>query len=149
VPRAEGKVTVRRPASEVFGFIADGTNNKLWRPDVVEVEKVTPEPLGAGTVFKQVHSGGPLGRTIRADYEITDYQPNTHLAFRVVAGPARPLGAYRLEEGDGSTTVHFELSWEPTGVKKLLSGAVAKQMPREIANLEKMKAVLEARGEVG
>jgi uncharacterized protein YndB with AHSA1/START domain len=141
-------VTIRRPASEVFGFIADGANNRLWRPEVVEVEMVTSQPLGVGTVFKQVHSGGPLGRTIRADYEITDYQPNARLAFRVIAGPARPLGSYRLEEADGSTTVHFELSWEPTGVKKLLSGAVAKQMPREIANLETMKTILEARGQV-
>jgi uncharacterized protein YndB with AHSA1/START domain len=148
MPRSEGTVTIRRPAAEVFGFIADGSNNKRWRSDVVEVRKMTTEPLGVGTVFRQVHSGGPLGRTIRADYEITDYQPNTRLAFRVIAGPARPIGAYRLEEADGSTTVHFELSWDPTGVKRLLSGAVAKQMPREIGNLERMKAVLEARGHV-
>ena len=86
----------------------------------------------------------PLGRTMRADYEITDHQPNTRLAFRVVAGPARPMGTHHLEEVEGATTVHFELSWEPTGLRRLLSGAVARQMPLEIANLEKMKAVLEA-----
>jgi uncharacterized protein YndB with AHSA1/START domain len=145
MPRAEGEVTIRRPASEVFAFLSDGANNKLWRPDVVEVECVTSGPVGVGTVFRQVHGGGPLGRTLRADYEITDFQPDTRLAFRVVAGPARPVGSYRLNEAGGSTTVHFELHWEPTGMKRVLAGPVAKQMPREIANLERMKAVLEAR----
>jgi uncharacterized membrane protein len=144
MPRAEETVTINRPAGEVFAFIADGANNTRWRPSLLHVEQSTPGPIGVGTVFKQ-EENGPGGRPIATDYEITAYEPSSRLSFRVVAGPARPEGRYTFEDLDGSTRVRFELVWEPKGLSKLLSPMVGRQMPREVANLHKVKTILESK----
>jgi hypothetical protein len=62
-----------------------------------------------------------------------------------VAGPARPEGRYTFEslgEGD-STRLRFELSWRPTGLRRLLSGMVGRQMAVEVAKIRNAKSVLE------
>jgi uncharacterized protein YndB with AHSA1/START domain len=114
VPRAEQTLTINRPVGQVFDFIADGENNAKWRSGVVLARQTTPGPVGQGTVVKQEHKG-PFGRRIAADYEITEYEPGTHLAFRVIAGPARPQGRYTFDEVDGATRLRFELSWGRRG----------------------------------
>jgi uncharacterized membrane protein len=142
MPRAEETVTIAKPVGEVFGFIADGENNAKWRSGVVLVRQTTPGSVGRGTVFKQEHEG-PLGRRIAADYEITDYEPGVRLAFRVVAGPARPEGRYTFDKVGGSTRVRFELSWQPRGWRVILSPMVGRQMAVEVGQLKRLKTVLE------
>ena len=114
VPRAEQTLTINRPVGEVFDFIADGENNAKWRSGVLLARQTTPGPVGPGTVVKQEHKG-PFGRRIAADYEITEYERGARLAFRVIAGPARPEGRYSFDEVEGATRVRFELRWEPKG----------------------------------
>jgi polyketide cyclase/dehydrase/lipid transport protein len=108
---------------------------------VLEISKKSGD--GKGAVYRQVVKG-PGGRKIDADYEITNYQPPTHLAFRAIAGPVRPNGAYDLTETDGNTSLTFRLSAELGGWKKLLMGGqVQKTMDAEMAALDRLKAVLE------
>ena len=88
---------------------------------------------------------GPGGRRIAADYEITAWEPPTRLAFKAIAGPVRPTGEYRLAEAGGGTTVTFSLDAQLGGLQKLLmGGAVQSTMNAEVANLARLKAVLEA-----
>jgi hypothetical protein len=88
---------------------------------------------------------GPGGRRIDADYEITAWDPPTRLAFKAIAGPVRPTGEYRLSEADGVTTITFALDAELRGLKKLLmGGAVQSTMNAEVANLARLKAVLDS-----
>lgn len=38
---AEHSVTINRPPQTVFDYLADGTNNRDWRSDVVEIHRTT------------------------------------------------------------------------------------------------------------
>src|SRR5205085_5006630 len=105
---AEGSVTINRPAGEVFDFIIDGTKNPLWRPAVLDVEAVPGKASGVGAVYKQGVKG-PGGRRIDADYEITEARPAEWIKFQVIAGPARPTGAYKLDASGNETRVTFTL----------------------------------------
>ena len=88
---------------------------------------------------------GPGGRRVEADYQITDYEPNTRLAFKATAGPVRPTGEYLFEEVDGGTRLTFVLQAELSGIKKLLmSGAVQKTMDAEVGATERLKSLLES-----
>jgi hypothetical protein len=58
---AEGSVTIDRPVTTVFNFIADGSNNPLWRSSVTDIQRVPDKPQGLGAVFKQGLKG-PGGR---------------------------------------------------------------------------------------
>jgi uncharacterized membrane protein len=141
---AEGSVTIDRPANEVFDFVLDGTKNSLWRPAVVEIERVPGKPSGAGSVFKQGLKG-PGGRRIEGDYEIVECKPNSSIKFQVIAGPARPTGAYTFEALGNSTRVTFTLDYKPKGLARLMEPMINQTMRAEVATLANLKSYLEGK----
>jgi uncharacterized protein YndB with AHSA1/START domain len=142
MPSASNTVTINRPIADVFAYVADGSNGPKWRSGIVDIALASGE--GQGAVYRQGVKG-PGGRRIDADYEITSWEPPMHLAFKAIAGPVRPTGEYRLVESGGGTTITFALDAQLGGLKKLLmGGAVQSTMDAEVANLAKLKAILEA-----
>ncbi len=139
---AENTVTIDRPAKQVFDFLLDGTNGPKWRPDVTDVKLEPGKPLGVGAVFKQGMKG-PGGR-IDADYQIVESKPDEWIKFQVVAGPARPVGTYKLVPGGRSTTVTFVLDFQPKGLARLMDGMINKSMKAEVGNLANLKSYLES-----
>ena len=142
MPEARHQVTIQRPASAVFEFIADGLNGPKWRSGILDIAHVSGS--GVGATYKQGVKG-PGGRRIDADYRVTTYEPNSRLAFEVIAGPVRPKGEYTLEETDGATRLTFALAAELGGIRKLLmGGAVQKTMDAEVEATERLKSLLES-----
>lgn len=126
-------VTVRRPIADVFSFLADGTNDPSWRPEVTSIRHVSGS--GVGAHFAQTMKG-PAGRSIPGDYRITRYDEPTRLDFEVIAGPARPTGSVSLRETEpGSTEVTFTMDLTPRGVMVLLTPMINKQVRQEVANI--------------
>jgi uncharacterized protein YndB with AHSA1/START domain len=142
VPEAEHTVTIARSTEDVFDFLADGTNNPRWRPAVLEIH-ATGDTAGVGASYRQVMRG-PGGRKIAGDYRVTTYDRPTTLGFEVTAGPARPVGTFQIAPtGSGSTSVTFRLSAAPTGIMRLASRMIVKQMRAETRNLDNLKVQLE------
>lgn len=140
---AENSVTIARPASAVYAFILDGTKNALWRPAVLSISHDASSPDGVGAIYRQ-RLKGPGGRPIAADYEIVEAQPDTLIAFRVIAGPARPTGIYRLSEQSGATSVHFTLDYQPSNLLgRVMDPMIAQSMRGEVATLANLKTYLE------
>lgn len=137
---AEHTVIVDRPISEVFAFLADGTNEPLWRPEVTSIEHVSGSGLGAQ--YAQTMKG-PGGRTIAGDFRLTRFDEPTRIDFEVTAGPARPTGSYVLRAtGAGSTEVTFRLDLTPKGLMKLMTPMINKQVKAEVANLDNLQTAL-------
>jgi len=142
MPHAEYTVTVNRPVREVFDYLADGTHNREWRSGVLDIERTTAT-TGEGAAYRQVLAG-PGGRRIDGDYRITVFNRPQRLEFLVTAGPARPSGLFELTDGtDRATVVRFALDLRPTGFMKLMTPMIARQMRREVAQLETLKKILE------
>src|SRR3954447_624694 len=142
MPMAEHAVTIDRAPEDVFAFLAEGENDPRWRPDVLDIERVSGEGVGA-----QYRQGvkGPMGRRIPADYELTRYEPGRELAFEVTAGPVRPRGRFEFAPAGAGTRVSFRMEAELSGPKKLLMGrAVQKAMEGEVHGLDRVKQILEA-----
>lgn len=134
-------VIVPRPATEVFAFLADGMNEKRWRPDVMSVHLASGS--GVGAVWAQTMRG-PGGRRIRGDYRITRLAEPTLIEFEVVAGPARPTGRFALVAVDPSSTeVTFTLDLVPKGLMRLMSGMIAKQVAKEADAILNVPAAME------
>jgi uncharacterized protein YndB with AHSA1/START domain len=140
MPQAERTVTIQRPVADVFTFVANHDNDTQWRPGVVEMRKSSGEGVGERW-YQRVK--GPGGRQVPADIEVTQLEPNRVLAFRTVEGPVRPAGRYELADENGGTRFTFSLNAELTGLKKLMSPMVQKQMNAEVGNLDNLKRVLE------
>ncbi len=138
---AEGKITIRRPVGKVYDFVLDGTNNPHWRPGVMDITRISSQPDGVGSKFKQGMKG-PGGR-IDADYELVKCQTNALIEFHVTAGPARPTGTYHFQAVGDETSVTFVLDFQPKGLAKLMEPMISKQMQTEVATLANLKAYLE------
>jgi uncharacterized protein YndB with AHSA1/START domain len=141
MPAAQRTVVIDRPVDEVFAFFTDPSNELKWRQHVKEI--AAEGPIAVGSKVHQVVKG-PGGRGIPADVEVTGYEPSTRYAFRVVAGPVRPVGEFRFAADGEGTSVSLSLSADLTGIKKvLMSRAVQRSMDGEVQALDRAKAVLE------
>jgi uncharacterized membrane protein len=140
MPHAEESITINRPVGDVFEFVLDGTKNPLWRPAILDIQRV---PGKVGAVFKQGLKG-PGGRRIDGDYEIVESQSNELIKFQVIVGTARPTGTFRFEPVGNSTRVTFTLHLEPKGLTRLLSPMITSTMKSEVATLSNLKAYLES-----
>jgi uncharacterized protein YndB with AHSA1/START domain len=141
MPSAQRTILIASPPAQVFAFFTEPRNDQRWRPHVKEVTAEGPVRVGS-TVHHVV--AGPGGRGIPADLEVTAYEPPSRYAFKVIAGPVRPVGDFRFASADGGTEVSFSLEAELTGIKKvLMSKAVQKSMDGEMASLDQAKALIE------
>jgi uncharacterized membrane protein len=142
MPAAQRSIVIHRPVDQVFAFFTDPANELRWRTHLKEVSASTPIDVGS-----RVHQvvKGPGGRGIPADIEVTAFERSSRYAFRVVAGPVRPVGEFAFSGEDGSTTVSLSLSAELTGLKRLLmSRPVQRSMDGEMGALDRAKAVIES-----
>jgi uncharacterized protein YndB with AHSA1/START domain len=143
MPEARRTIVIDRPADEVFAFFADPSNDPKWRPIVKEIATETPIRVGS-TIHQVVKGPGGFGG-IPADIEVTAYEPTSRFAFKVTAGPVRPIGEFRFVPSDGGTAVSLSLSAEISGIKKLILGRqVQGSMDIEVAALDKAKALIES-----
>jgi uncharacterized protein YndB with AHSA1/START domain len=140
MPEAQSTVEIRRSPAEVFAFLSEGENDRRWRSGVLDIRRKSGH--GRGTIYEQGVKG-PFGRRVAADYEITSFEPDRRIGFRALAGPVRPEGSYELTPADGGTRVTFALRVEPRGLAKLMSPMVARTMRSEVAQLDRLRVVLE------
>ena len=141
MPAAQRTLAINRSPEEVFEFFTDPANDQKWRPHVKEI--VAAGPTSVGSTIHQVVAG-PAGRGIPADIEVTAYEPPSHYGFKVIAGPARPVGEFQFTPQGSGTLATFSLTAELRGIKKLLMGkAVQRSMDGEMAALNNAKTLIE------
>ena len=143
MPYAEHTVTVNRPARVVFGYLADGMNNRDWRNGVLVIKR-TNSIDGVGATYHQITSTGPGGWHLDESYRVTVFDPPRRLEFLVTAGPARPTGVMELtENSDQSTRVQFSLDLKSVGPLRFLGPYITRRLQREVDALDNLKAILE------
>lgn len=140
-----GSILIRRPAEDVFDFVADERNEPAYNPQIRQVEKTTSGPIGVGTRWRAVTTSGR--RTVPFELEITEY-----------ARPERLGSVTRMDAADISGFLTFvpeaegtrmTWTWElrPNGLLKLaapLFAAVGRRREQRIWSA--LRAHLEAAG---
>jgi uncharacterized protein YndB with AHSA1/START domain len=77
-------VVIDRPRAEVFDFLADLENIPRWNYAIVETRNISGGAAGVGARFRQVRSLPTRSEEI---VEITELEPDRHLAMRGDIGP--------------------------------------------------------------
>jgi hypothetical protein len=98
---ASETVTVNYPIGEVFDFLVDGSNNALWRPEVMSVIFAAGPPERA--VWAQTVKS-PTGKPVKADYRISWYDRPGKLELTVFNGPSRPTSTFALKSLNAQST---------------------------------------------
>ncbi len=50
--RVRGHIDIDRPVDEVFGVVADQTNEPLYNPAMTSSHRLETGPIGVGTTFR-------------------------------------------------------------------------------------------------
>jgi hypothetical protein len=141
-----GSAVIDRPITEVFDFLADGTNDPRFSPRVQEIRKVTDGPVGVGTVFESTvkDAGMKTGRR----FELTAFEPPTKIrwAERSTNTVTVPSGGYDLEQvSENQTKVTVHNTFEGHGFGKLIVGFAAKAAVKDApAFAQRIKSAVEA-----
>ena len=142
MPQAAKEIVIERPIGEVFTFLSNAENDRLWRTGVSEIRHVAGSGLGAR--YEQSVKG-PGGRQIGANIEITEFEPDRLIGFQTTSGPVRPQGRCVLTAIDGCAQVRFELEARLSGLRKLMGSMVQRSMNNEVGQLANLKQLLETR----
>jgi hypothetical protein len=129
----------------VFAFLANPENETQWQADLIEAKLTSPGPIGVGATGRDVRKF--MGRETVTTWQVTEFEPNQKMAFKVISGPMPFQGAYIFETANGSTRFVYKVTAETSGLSRLfdplVSRLVRSQGEKQMAAL---KTALEASG---
>jgi carbon monoxide dehydrogenase subunit G len=141
--RIERSIVIDRPVGEVWEFVHDIANDRLWQTTLIESEQLTDGPMGVGTRVREVRHF--LGLKIELAWEVTEYEPTRKSAIKGISGPVPLSGGYRLEPVDAGTRFTVSGELDAHGLFRLAEPVFARMTRRELdANLGHLKDLLEA-----
>ena len=107
-------IDVPYPQEEVFDFVADLRNERLWHPELESVEQTSDGPVGIGTTF-----AAKYGRIGSVTVTIEEYQRPWHLVFQVTGRTSAEYD-HRLSAQGGETRVETVATTRLRGLAWLL-----------------------------
>jgi uncharacterized protein YndB with AHSA1/START domain len=135
-------VTIRRPPSEVFAFLADPANIPKWNYAISSTRQVTPGPFGVGTRLQQTRS---LPRPAVEELEVTEYVPERRMVLRGDVGPLTGTLVYLVEQVPEGTRLTNAADLSGRGSLQLLAPLATGRVREAVAaNLEKLRQLLES-----
>ncbi len=143
--KLEHSVVINRPVEEVFEFMNNIENEKLYRTDLLESEQTSEGSIGVGTTTREVSQF--LGRKIETTSEVTEYIKNKVVASRSTSGPIPFKFRTRFEPVEEGTKVTMEFEGEVGGFFKMAESLVLKMGMKQIEkDFNTLKEILEADG---
>lgn len=139
---ASGFVTtmIRRSPEDVFAVLADVRLNAEWASASVEAEKITPGPVGLGTVAREVSQF--MGRRMEVRSEVIEFEPDRKLGYLTSGGPFPFRGSFATEPIDGGTRLTATFEAQPDGLFRFadrLFGMLAmRQFVRDLGTLKRL-----------
>jgi uncharacterized membrane protein len=142
----EDTIVINRSIGEVFAYVCDLTNAPEWQTGLIEVRKMTSEPIGLGTRYTFVRKF--LGRRLEAGNEFTAYEPNAIVTFKTTSGPMSVEASYLFKPVPAGTQVTCRMEMNPRGFSRLAEPLIAASIQREMsAEFGYLKDLLESRAE--
>jgi hypothetical protein len=138
----EKSIVINRPMADVFNYIATPANETAWQADLVESKFTSPEPVDVGSEGRDLRKF--MGRQIETIWQVTAFQPNHKMAFKVIKGPMLFEASYSFVPVKNGTELTFQAWAQTKGISRLFDPLVNwmgnKQYERDLGNL---KSVLE------
>jgi hypothetical protein len=139
---------IGRPIEELFAFLADGENDRLFSDRVQEIHRTTEGPDGVGTIYASVVKDGGMKST--REFKLTAFDPPSRIRWTELS--KNPItvseGGYDLEPaGAGQTRLTLFNVLEGHGFGKLILPLALRSARNGGAAkiVEKLKQVVEAR----
>jgi len=120
--QTEAEITVARPRSEVFDYLARAEHLPEYVTDFAWVKQVSEGEPANGTTYSYKMARGKTEGT----FDWTEFEPDSRLAWHgppAKAGPGSiaPAGRWELSDEDAGTHVRLVMSPEPGGLFKVIA----------------------------
>jgi hypothetical protein len=133
-------IVIRRPVEVVFALVADYQNSSLWVSGALEHRKISPGPIGVGTVIRT--AGHFMGQRIEATRTIIAYEPPVRYAFKSAYQQVPFTTTFVFEPVQNGTRLAATVEGEPTGLYKaampLILSLVRQQLEGDLRRLKKL-----------
>jgi uncharacterized protein YndB with AHSA1/START domain len=136
-------VEIARPRGEVFAYLADLEHTPEWNWAITESRKVTPGPVGVGTVYEQTRS---VPRHQEEALTVTRLEVDELLELDGSLAYLPVHLTYEFSDSDGGTSVVNIVKIAAKGPSRLLATAATKRITAAVGeNMKVLKANLEQR----
>ena len=139
---------IRRPAAEVFEFVADMSNNSQWQSGMRSCVWTSDPPVAIGSTYEQTASF--LGKEIVSSFEVREFEPGERIRI-VTTGGSMPIDVTRVVEPvtDNVSLVEVILRGDSSGVYRIAAPIMRVMVSRSVrADYKRLKALLETPGVV-
>lgn len=122
----ETKLSVDRPAGEVFAFVSDQTNAPEWQKGLLDVQRTTPGPIGVGSEHTFVRNFA--GRRIESRNRFIAYDESGYFVeFEIPQGAITGVASYRVEaRSSGTCLLTSRMQFKVAGVLRLATPILAR-----------------------
>jgi uncharacterized membrane protein len=135
------EVTIERPVSEVFAYVADVRNVPEWQESALSAEWIEE-----GRRFRERRQF--MGRTAELELDVTALEPDRRFDVRAQKGPVTFEIHHSFEGRDGGTLLRVHGEAALGGALRFAAGVAKKQAERQFrGDFDRLKARLERRDE--
>ena len=135
---------INRPLQEVFDFMTNPANFAQWQSGTKSAKWATEGSVGVGSIFNSV--GEMMGREMKMDLEIPQWNPPTMWGIKGRSGPMKFEAISKFESKDGGTQVTQTFEGEVGGLFSIAEGLAIKQLQKQVENDgNTLKKLLEAK----
>ena len=109
-------VTINRSTQDVFEFVANHANDKLWKPFVTVSRQVSTGAIGIGTQFEVGMM--VLKHSFTSNVEIVEYEPYRWYVYKSHAQPFPFVAQLSFESITSGTAIRGHVEFQTHGLWK-------------------------------
>jgi uncharacterized membrane protein len=133
-------IVIHRPVETVFALVSNYQNSPLWVTGALEHRKMSPGPIGVGTVIRTV--GHFMGQRVETTRTVIAYEPNARYAFRSEYRQVPFTITLVFEPLRNGTQLTATVEGEPAGLYKaampLILSLIRQQLDGDLRRLKKL-----------
>ena len=144
MPTIQHSVSIDRPVTVCFRFVADFSNGPQWQPPGVRLERAGQIKTVGDMIVGQRRL---MGRMVHVNADVVDFVPNQTIAFSGIMGAYPFRTTYKFAFSTGGCTItattDIRIPWFAFMFRPFVLSSINGQMQQALANLKK---ALESRG---
>ena len=133
-------IVIHRPVEVVFAMVSNYQNSPLWVTGALEHQKMSPGPIGVGTVIRT--AGHFMGQRVEATRTVIAYEPHARYAFRSDYRQVPFTTTFVFEPLQYGTQLTATVEGEPIGLYRaampLILSLIRQQLDGDLRRLKKL-----------
>jgi indole-3-acetate monooxygenase len=130
----EVTTTVPVAKRDAFAFMADCTNDPLWRSTITSAELIRGKPGSTGAAYRL--AAHIMGQTVDMEARLVDAEADERFSIAVAGPQGEMVTVTRLHGSNGTTTVTMSTDLSDLGpMAKMAAGVIRAQTEEDFARL--------------